>query len=96
MTKMSLKRKEPLDGNSFTADWANNTRGGAAGDLSLSDASTRPSTVANLDIDLNFYEVTALLNGQTMILEDMLKDRLGINIFTNYEIIGLQMPESVV
>jgi len=70
MTTLSVKRSEPVPGNSFTSDWLNNTSG----------VDTRPSTVANFDIELNFEEATALFNGYMTLLDDMLKKRLGIDL----------------
>ena len=77
MHKLTVKRIEPLDGNTFTADWANNTRGDYQ---DLDKADTRPSTVANFDIELTFEEATAVYNGYLAILDDMLKARLGIDL----------------
>ena len=45
---ISVKRIDPVPGNTFTADWLNNTSG----------ADTRPSTVAEFDIELNFEEAS--------------------------------------
>jgi len=67
---ISVKRIDPVPGNTFTADWLNNTSG----------ADTRPSTVAEFDIELNFEEATAFYNGYLPILDNMLKARLGIDL----------------
>ena len=77
MTTLTVKRIDPVPGNTFTADWSNNTSG----------VSTRPSTVANFDIKLNFEEATALFNGYLTLLDDMLKKRLGIDL-GRYTIMG--------
>jgi hypothetical protein len=53
-----------------------------------STADQHPSTVAEFDIDINFEETTALLNGYLDILNDMLKERLHIDLLDRYHIVS--------
>ena len=75
-----VRRKEPVLGNSFTADWTSTREDRRVGNWIPNAYSTRPSTVPEFDIPLNFEELTAIANGHRLILNNMLKDRLNIDL----------------
>lgn len=83
---IKVKRIEPVPGNSFTADWTSTIEERCIGNWIPDTHQTRPSTVAEFDIELNLDEVTAAVNGYWTMLEDYLFDRLKIKLFDNYTI----------
>jgi hypothetical protein len=88
-----VKRIEPVPGNSFTADWSSSREDRRIGNWVPDTHSTRGSTVAEFDIPLNFYELTAIANGYLDIARDLLKDRLGIDL-DRYTIQAIKYGES--
>ena len=88
VNSISVKRIEPVPGNSFTADWTSTQEDRRVGNWLPSTADQHPSTVAEFDIDINFEETTALLNGYLDILNDMLKERLHIDLLDRYNIVS--------
>jgi|TARA_R110000851_G_scaffold42194_6_gene105115 hypothetical protein len=86
-SKLSVKRKEPVPGNSFTADWTSTREERRVGNWLPSTADQHPSTVAEFDIELTNDEDTCLYNGFTDILDDMLRKRLNINLLDHYDLV---------
>jgi hypothetical protein len=89
MSTISVKRIEPVPSNTFTADWTSSREERRIGNWLPDTCSNRPSSVAEFDIELNFEETTALLNGYLDILNNMLKERLKIDLLERYNIISV-------
>ena len=89
MSTISVKRIEPVPGNTFTADWTSTREDRRIGNWVPDTCSNRPSSIAEFDIELNFEETTALLNGYLDILNNMLKERLKIDLLERYNIISV-------
>ena len=90
MDYISVKRIDPVPGNSFTPNWSNTTN---CAMTTMDKCPTRPSTVAEFNIELKFEEITALLNGHLNILDNMLKKRLGIDLLERYDIVSVKTKE---
>tara|TARA_R110000803_G_C11774851_1_gene295781 strand:- start:85 stop:369 length:285 start_codon:yes stop_codon:yes gene_type:complete len=80
MNSISVKRIEPVPGNTFTADWTSTREDRRIGNWVPDTCSNRPSSVAEYDIAITFEETTALLNGYLDILNNMLEERLKIDL----------------
>ena len=80
MNSISVKRIEPVTGNTFTADWTSTREDRRIGNWVPDTCSNRPSSVAEYDIAITFEETTALLNGYLDILNNMLEERLKIDL----------------
>ena len=88
MSTISVKRIEPVPGNTFTADWTSTREDRRIVNWIPDTCSNRSSSIAEFDIELNFEETTALLNGHLGILDNMLKERLKIDLLERYNIIS--------
>ena len=80
MNSISVNRIEPVPGNTFTADWTSTREDRRIGNWVPDTCSNRPSSVAEYDIAITFEETTALLNGYLDILNNMLEERLKIDL----------------
>ena len=80
MNSISVKRIEPVPGNTFTADWTSTREDRRIGNWVPDTCSNRPSSVAEYNIAITFGETTALLNGYLDILNNMLEERLKIDL----------------
>ena len=84
-----VKRKDPVPGNTFTADWTSTREQRRIGNWVPDTCSNRPSSVAEFDIELNMDEYTALVNGNVSITNDMLRERLHIELVRDYDIVSM-------
>lgn len=85
---ISVKRIEPVPGNTFTADWTSTREERRIGNWMPDTCSNQPSSIAEYDIEINFNETTALLNGYLDIFNDMLRERLHIDLLSRYNIVS--------
>ena len=86
---ISVKRIEPVPGNTFTADWTSTREDRRIGNWVPDTCSNRPSSIAEFDIAITFEETTALVNGYTQIFNDMIQNRLKIDLFNTYKIMAV-------
>jgi hypothetical protein len=89
---IKVKRIEPLAGNTFTPDWSNTTK---CAMTTMDKAPSRPSTVAEFDVPLNYKEMQlALDNTDTMneswnLLNAAVLERTGMQIIGVFELLSI-------
>jgi hypothetical protein len=84
---VSRKNSEVI-GNTFTPDWSKNTHlcYGGGDHFHEGTTRTRRSTVEHFNIPLNYKELQHLTTGDHSTLHHQLKERLGIDLHTVYDI----------
>ncbi|MGY8868151.1 MAG: hypothetical protein ACKVJK_21295 [Methylophagaceae bacterium] len=86
---IKVKRIEPVEGNTHTPDWANSTD---CAMTTVDSTPTRPSTIAEFSIPLNYKEMQCALDesegifNSTIMLDTMLEERTGFKLIGKYSI----------